>query len=431
MKLINYGLLILTVLLVSTLVTSINLVVFSSSLPELITFYPESEDLARPSIFEPNEEHEIYTYIQEGNDISQIKVDILALDGVPHMLSLASNWNVTWYQITTEIDEALIERPFFFKVLDNTTWSNLNWRYDWGNGEIVGNYTDMVAFKAVGKVEVARECGVIIEIMSNDGMLVSLDGTILKPNMWFPHERIHVEHQIFLGEGLHDVEVLWFEKDGEAFSEFKMYPIGWNIQETIQLSRVNSELDLEGERYIKHNATWMPNILLGQNFIFNWFLEDNEGNIDEKTTYVHTYIPIDGYFTINSEIVKNSTLDISDPFVTFWFYSISRGADISSVFVEISDGIGLLSDLTIVLREIDQDLGWYGNYTLQEDGEFKFKGSFQSVKEEWTIMSADIIYRSQLFQGQIQVLNYVIVVISILVFGYSIFYLRERINKKL
>lgn len=432
LKLINHGLIIFSVILATTLVMSINGVIFSSSLPELINCYPESEDITRPSIFESGEEHEIYTYVQEGENKSQIKVDILALDGVPHILSLVSNWNVTWYQITTEIDTAAIERPYFFKILGNTTWSNLNWRYDWGNGEIVGNYTDMVAFKAVGKVEVTSDCGVVIDIMSNDGMLVYLDGTILKPNMWFPHERTHIEHQIFLVAGLHDVEVLWFEKDGEAFSEFNMYPVDWTIKETIQLSRLLPKLDSEDETYVKYNASWTPNLLLGQNFIFNWFLENTDGNIDEKTTYVHIDNPIDGYFTINSEIVQNSTLEVLEPFVEFWFYSKYRGDEISSVFIEISDGNGLLSDLTIVLHEIDQDGGWYGNYTIQEVGEFRIKGSFQSVQEEeLTVMVADIIYSSELSIGQIHFLNNGIVVVSIVTWGYFIFYLIKRLNKRL
>ena len=41
----------------------------------------------------------------------------------------------------------------------------------------------MVTFKAGGKVEVSSEGGVVIEIMCNDSMLVSLDGTILEPDM--------------------------------------------------------------------------------------------------------------------------------------------------------------------------------------------------------------------------------------------------------
>jgi len=233
-KLINHSLIIVSVLLASTLVTSFNIVILCSSQPELMNCYPESEDKHTPTIFELNE-NDLYAYIQEveGVNVSRIKVDILALESVPHMLRLVSNWNVTWYQITTYIDSAGTERPYFFKSIANTSWSELNWKYNWGSGEIVGNYTDMVAFKAVGKVEVASEGGVVIEIMCNDGMLVSLDGTILKPDIWFPHERMRVENQVFLGAGVHDVEVLWFEKEGKALSEFKMYPIGWSVQETI------------------------------------------------------------------------------------------------------------------------------------------------------------------------------------------------------
>ena len=97
-------------------------------------------------------------------------------------------------------------------------------------------------------------------------MLVSLDGTILKPDMWFPHERMCVENQIFLGAGVHDVEVLWFEKEGKAFSEFIMYPVGQSVQETIHLSKGEVGLDPEGKPYIKYNATWTPNLLSGSDY---------------------------------------------------------------------------------------------------------------------------------------------------------------------
>jgi hypothetical protein len=285
----------------------------------------------------------------------------------------------------------------------------------------------MVAFKAVGKVKVDSEGGVVIETTSNDGMLVSIDGTILKPTMWFPHERMRVENQIFLGEGLHDVEVLWFEKGGEAFSEFKMYPIGWTIQETIQLSRIIPELDSERSTYIKYNATWTPTLLLGQNFMFNWFLEDTESNFYEETTYAQIHIPIEGYFTINSVVIQNSTLDIQEPFVEFWFYSKSRGNEINSVFIEFSDNNELVSDLTIVLDEIAQDKRWYGNYTLQENGEFNVKGSFQTVQEEeWNTMSASITYSSKLSTVQIHFLSYGGIVVVIMVLGYYIFYLKNK-----
>ncbi len=427
MKWINHGLILVSMLLVSTFVTSINILVICSSQSELMDSYPGSEDIAIPSFFEFKENHEIYAYAQEGDNMTQITVDILALDSVPHKLKLTSNWNVTWYQITTYIDEAGTERPYFFKSIANTSWSELNWRYDWGVGEIIGNYSDMVAFKAVGKVEVFHESGMAIDMTCNDGMLVYLNGEVLKPNFWFPHEGINVEHRMFLGAGLYDVEVLWFNKDGEAFSEFKMYPVGWSVQETIQLSRIIPKLDSGGEIYFKYNATWTPNLLLGQNFIFNWFLEDAEGNFDEKTTYAQIQIPIDGYFTINSVVVQNSTLVIPETFVEFCFYSKSRGDEISSVFVKLSEDNGLLSNVTIVLSEIDPDRVWYGNYTLQEDGEFNVKGSFQSVlEEEWNTMSAGIVYSSELSPVQIHFLNNGIVVISILLVGYSIFYLRKR-----
>ncbi len=232
MKPINLGLIIVLLIIVSIVVIPTNPIIFGSSQPKILDCYPRSEDRNAPTVIEFGEEYEVYAYVQEveGINVSRIKVDILALESVPHMLRLVSNWNVTWYQITTYIDSAGIERPYFFKSIANTSWSELNWRYDWGDGEIVGNYTDMVAFKASGKVEVAFEGGVVIEMTSNDGMLVSLDGTILRPDMWFPHERMRAENQVFLEVGLHDVEVLWFEKEGKALLEFKMYPIGCSVQ---------------------------------------------------------------------------------------------------------------------------------------------------------------------------------------------------------
>jgi len=176
-------------------------------------------------------------------------------------------------------------------------------------------------------------------------------------------------------------------------------------------------------------VTWTPNLLSGSNYQFDWILEDEKEILDKKTTYLNIYRPIDGYFTINGEVVTNSTLKVSKPNIEFWFYSKSRGNEISSVFVEISDANGLLSDLNIILSKIDPNRGWYGNYTLQEEGKFKVKGSFQSVQEEWVKMSAGLIYSSELSQVQIQFLNNGIVIISILVLGYSIFYLGKRLIK--
>ena len=55
-KLINYDLIMVSLLLVSTLVTSFNIVVLCSSQPELMNCYPESEDKNTPTIIEPREE---------------------------------------------------------------------------------------------------------------------------------------------------------------------------------------------------------------------------------------------------------------------------------------------------------------------------------------------------------------------------------------
>jgi hypothetical protein len=327
----------------------------------------------------------------------------------------------------------MIERPYFLKSLANTTWSELNWRHDWGVGKIIGNHTDMVAFKAVGKVEVAYESVVVFEMMSNDGMLVSLNGAILKPNMWFPHERMREEHRVLLHVGLHDVEVLWFEKDGEAFSEFKMYPIGWSVEETIHLSRGEIRADPEYGSCYKYNATWESNFLLGQNYQFNWILEDEKGNFfDEKTTYVHLYVPIDGDFTINGVVVQNATFKVSKPNIEFWFYSKSRGDEVSSVIIEVSDDNGLLPDPNgrILLTEIEQDKVWYGSCTLQRDGEFSLMGYFHTVREEeWVKMSVDLQYKTELSSVQIRFLINGITIVLILVLGYSIFYLGRWLTK--
>jgi hypothetical protein len=407
------------------------IVVVSSSQSELLNCYPASDDIDVPSILEFREEYEIYTYVQEDNNVSQIKVDILALDSIPHKLRLTSNWNVTWYQITTYLDEAGTERPYFYKVIANTSWSELNWRYDWGVGEIIGNHTDMVAFKAVGTVEIVSEGGVVLEMVSNDGMLVSLNGNILKPSMWFPHEKMNVENHVFLSPGFYDVEVLWFEKDGEAFSEFKMYPIGWKIQETIHLSRRLPELDSKDAPYLKYNATWTPNLLLGQYYLFNWILEDAKGNFDEKTTYAHISIPIDGYFTINGVVVQTSTLTIPESYVEFWFYSTSQGAEINSVFVELSNDEGLLSDVCIVLNEIEPNLVWYGNYTLPTEGEYTITGVFLSIRdEEWVKMSINIIYHSELSPRVFHLITNGVIILSIMVVGYVLFSIRQRLKVK-
>lgn len=431
MKLINLGLIIVLLIFVSIVIIPTSLIIFGSSQPKILDCYPRSEDRNAPIVFESDQQHEIYAYVQEvdGINVSQIKVDILALESVPHMLRLVSNWNVTWYQITTYNDSAGIERPYFFKSIANTSWSELNWRYDWGDGEIVGNHTDMVAFKAVGTVEVTSEGGVVIEMTSNDGMLVSLDGTILKPHMWFPHERMRIEKQIFLGAGLHNVEVLWFEKEGKALSEFKMYPVGWSVQETIHLSKGEVGLDPEGKPYIKYTVTWTPNLLSGSNYQFDWILEDKNGVLDKKTTYLNIYRPVDGYFTVNGEVVTNSTVEVSKPFVEFWFYSKSRGDEVSSVIIEVSDSNGPLPDQNgrILLNEIERDQIWYGRCTLPQNGDFSVKGSFQSIRGgEWIKMFAGLKYKSKLSPTLIQFLINGGTIVIILVGGYSVFYLIRK-----
>jgi len=404
------------------MVTFINPIVFDTIESRILHCYPGSEDKDSPTVIEPSEKYEVYAYVQEieGINVSRIKVDILALESVPHTLKLTSNWNVTWYQIAIYIDSAGIERPQFTKSVANATWSELNWRYDWGDGEIVGNYTDMVAFKAVGTVEVACEGGVVIEMTSNDGMLVSLDGTILKPNMWFPHRRMRVENQVFLGAGVHDVEVLWFEKEGKALSEFKMYPVGWSVQETIYLSKGEVGLDPEGKPYSKYNVTWTPNLLSGSNYQFDWILEDEKGVLDKKTTYLTIYRPVDGYFTVNGEVVANSTVEVSEPFVEFWFYSKSWSYEIGSVIIEVSDSNGQLLDQKgrILLNEIERDRVWYGSCTLPKNCDFSVKGSFQSILgEEWVKMSATLRYRLELSQVQIRFLINLATIVIILVVG--------------
>ena len=84
------------------------------------------------------------------------------------------------------------------------------------------------------------------------------------------------------------------------------------------------------------------------------------------------------------------------------------------------------------MDEIAQDRRWYGNYTLQENGEFNVKGSFQTdQEEEWTTMSASIAFSSELSAEQIHFLNYGVIVVVIMVLGYSMFYLKKRLKKLL
>ena len=69
------------------------------------------------------------------------------------------------------------------------------------------------------------------------------------------------------------------------------------------------------------------------------------------------------------------------------------------------------------------------HYTLQENGEFNVKGSFQTVQEEWNIMSASITYSSKLSAVQIHFLSYGGIVVVIMVLGCYMFYLKNMYKK--
>ena len=428
MKMDNLGSIIASLILISTMVTPTNIVVFGSTQPRILYCYPESEDRDAPTVFEPGEEHEIYAYVQEaeGVNISQVKVEIYALEST-RFLRLFSNWDVTWYQSTTYDPE--VGRPSFLNPLAKTTWPELNCKYDWRTDEIE-KHMDMAAFRAIGQIELGSADGVYFEMVSDGGMQVRVDGWLLNAlNKWFVQGPWTGVGGIYLNAGIHEVEML--HKEGGTHFELKIYAVGGSVKETIQLSRGERGHDPEGRPFTKYSGTWTVQRELGQIFIFDWVLEGEGGILDKRTTYVRKfYVPVDGYFTINNEVIHNSTLEVSKPLVEIWFYSKSRGDEVSSVIVEVSDSSGLLTDLNgrITLNEIERDRVWYGSCTLPRDGEFGVQGSFQSVRGgEWVKMSAVLRYKSELSPMQIRFLINGATIVIILVVGHSIFYLIRKL----
>jgi hypothetical protein len=403
------------------------------SVLKILDCSPESEVNIAPTIFEPDE-NTLFANIQEveGVNVSQVSVKIYPLES-PRYLRQYSDWNVTWYRIEMYNDTTGIERAKFVEYLETQTWRGLNWTREWGLNKIIGNYSEMVGFQAECFLEIGSDNGVFIQTITKDGMRVYVEGkSLTKLDTWFPHDKIFVEDSIFLVKGFHKVQVNWFNKDGNGYSELRIFETGGSIHKTIHLSRGETNYDSEGNAVTTYSGLLTVPQEWGERFLLDWSLKAGGEIIDTKTTYLKKYyLPIDGYFTINNEVVENATVTVIGPFVEFWFYSTSRGAEIDSVFVEFTDITEGFSEAPLVLSEFEINRAWYGNYTFPKEGEIKVRGFFQCYREEeWVNLSTSIVYHSEVSPRLLHFLTNGIIIMLIVVGGYVLFSVGKQSRKK-
>lgn len=105
-------------------------------------------------------------------------------------------------------DFTVVEPRIDFKPIYSGVWKQIN-------GEAVSNYTDNFAARFKGKIEIPTGGVYQFSLLSSDGSLLFIDGTAV-----ISHDGTHgltsKSGSIELTQGLHDIEVQYFEGDGSV-----------------------------------------------------------------------------------------------------------------------------------------------------------------------------------------------------------------------
>jgi predicted nucleic acid-binding Zn-ribbon protein len=123
------------------------------------------------------------------------------------------SWKVCWYEMT---------EPGVFGQSLGTSSFPLNFFFNWGYGQIFQNRYDHVGFKAYAKIFLPRDTFCRFKVFANNCFTLYIDGRKVLEH-WGMGEALPPEEkfvELLLAAGEHDLELHYYEWEGEAWISF-------------------------------------------------------------------------------------------------------------------------------------------------------------------------------------------------------------------
>jgi len=264
----------------------------STSIPT-ISFTPISIKIKTPDVTLPTitlstyvptiDVKKIKDKIKEILSVEVPKITLPELKIPKSLLPLAGNWDVQFYKV-------LYSWGYFGSTIGDKLYDVFPslFHMDWGEGAIVGAYSDKVGFKATNWIYVPYKMGVKFIVGGDDGyrLYIRKRGQSWSRiiSNWSTHGYEKTEVTKTLTEGYYDLRLEWYEWSGSASITFIMIPPpipteDLNVHFWMEQTGINAILSLWDVllNKAKDFATWN---FLGAKIKFgDWFLEPVRTNI--------------------------------------------------------------------------------------------------------------------------------------------------------
>lgn len=129
---------------------------------------------------------------------------------VQELILPRDSWKVYWYEMN---------EPGVFGQRLGTSFFPLNFFFNWGYGQIFQNRCDRVGFKAYAKIYLPKDTFCRFKVFANNCFVLYIDGAKAVEH-WGIGEALPPEEklvEIFLKAGEHNLELHYYEWDGEAW----------------------------------------------------------------------------------------------------------------------------------------------------------------------------------------------------------------------
>jgi len=151
----------------------------------------------------------------------------LVLYGIQYAGSLdaliqAGEWDVTWYSIQDEygtwgevIGSSRFPANFYYRPISYEDWF------------------DHFGFRAKLTINLLEDSTVIFKAGSDDGIILSVDGSVVISS-WVTRGYAVDEYRMPLKAGTHELELWWYEWEGDQAASFEMHVEEWELATGIQ-----------------------------------------------------------------------------------------------------------------------------------------------------------------------------------------------------
>lgn len=130
-------------------------------------------------------------------------------------------WKITWFRIFSVPTEVVPFNTIGISINETTLPANFDFIMSDPDFIPYTGFQDEIALVAKTEIHVPNDGGVRFELGSDDGSLLFIDGELVIDN-WGTHGYEPMAMVANLKEGVHTVEIWWFEWHGAAVLSFKM-----------------------------------------------------------------------------------------------------------------------------------------------------------------------------------------------------------------